>query len=46
MEQRAGDTPTHNLCLRTDHVGDEIDGGNQCFCFVAEPAVSTRLLLG
>jgi hypothetical protein len=30
-----GVTPTHNLFLRADHAGDDIDGGDRCFCIVA-----------
>jgi hypothetical protein len=33
-EQGAAATPTNNLCLRTAQAGDNIDGGDQCFCIV------------
>ena len=45
MEQRPGIGPTHNLCLCTDRVGDDIVGGDPHFCNVAHGAAIRRLPL-
>ena len=34
-----------NFCLRTDHAGDDIDGGGQRFCIVAGPALTSDELI-
>jgi hypothetical protein len=44
-QQEPGATTTHNFFLRTDCAGDEIDGGDECFCIVAAPAAMPGLLL-
>lgn len=35
----------HNFCVRTDRACNDIDGGDESFCIVADGGVSTRLLL-
>ena len=35
----------HNLRLRADHGGVDIDGGDHCFCIVAARGASDRLPL-
>jgi hypothetical protein len=39
-----GVAPTHNFCVCTDRVGDDIVGGDQHCCIVADRAVIKRLL--
>ena len=40
-----GATPTKNVYLRTAHAGDNVDGGDQHFCIVAETGLVAALPL-